>query len=91
MYIASKNSNNHLRTFRVVRDKLLAATDFYYLSDTPDVPPGVPEYRQALRDCTNPPPGQQATLPDPASFGLPPKLVEKLSRIRVLDIEGQFG
>lgn len=83
MFIASKNSEANLKPLRSFRDKLLAATDFFYLSDTPEPPPGVNEYRQALRDCTSPPQGQVAKLPDPASFGLPPKLVAKLQAIMV--------
>ncbi len=34
------------------RDKLIAETDFYMLSDAPSAPVGLAEYRQALRDIT---------------------------------------
>jgi hypothetical protein len=89
MFIVSKNTDREIRILRIVRDRLLAATDFYYLSDTENPPHGVPEYRQALRDCTSPKPGQVAVLPDPRAFGLPPKLLDKLDRVIKLDIEHQ--
>ena len=37
---------------RAERDKRLAATDFYMLSDAPTAPAGLTTYRHALRDIT---------------------------------------
>lgn len=37
---------------RTKRDKLIAGTDFYMLSDAPKAPAGLEDYRQALRDIT---------------------------------------
>ncbi len=91
MFLASKNSEKNLQPLRDLRDALLSATDFYYLSDTPQAPPEVNAYRQALRDCTKPPPGQVAAIPDPKAFGLPPRLEAKLTRIIELDKARQFG
>lgn len=91
MFIASKNSQTNLQPLRDLRDALLAATDFYYLSDTPQPPPEVDAYRQALRDCTKPAPGVVATIPDPEAYGLPKSLEAKITRIIMLDKSRQFG
>lgn len=37
---------------RAKRDKLIAETDFYMLSDAPTAPAGLTVYRQMLRDIT---------------------------------------
>ncbi|MGX5913959.1 tail fiber assembly protein [Aliidiomarina sp. Khilg15.8] len=34
------------------RDKLISQTDYFMLSDAPEAPAGLEEYRQALRDIT---------------------------------------
>lgn len=40
---------------RSKRDALIKETDFYMLPDYPNVPHGIAEYRQALRDITEQP------------------------------------
>ena len=40
---------------RARRDAMIRETDFYMLSDYPNVPQGIAEYRQALRDITEQP------------------------------------
>ena len=40
---------------RAKRDALIKETDFYVLPDYPNAPPGIAEYRQALRDITEQP------------------------------------
>ena len=40
---------------RAKRDALIKETDFYMLPDYPNVPQGIAEYRQALRDITEQP------------------------------------
>ena len=37
---------------RAKRDRLIAKTDYFMLSDAPTPPQGLTEYRQALRDVT---------------------------------------
>lgn len=43
------------QSVRNKRDKLIAATDYYMLSDAPTPPAGLAAYRQALRDITEQP------------------------------------
>lgn len=42
-----------LRDLRLERDKLIAETDWWTLSDTPAMTQAQTDYRQALRDITN--------------------------------------
>ena len=40
---------------RAKRNAMIKETDFYMLSDYPNAPHGIAEYRQALRDITDQP------------------------------------
>ena len=82
MFKATKNSPANLASLRAKRDKLLAATDWCLMPDSPltaDEQAIVMEYRTALRNCTKPEAGAIATLP--ASDALPAKALASVQAV----------
>ena len=53
--IESERIESLANAARAKRDALIKDTDFYALPDYPNVPHGIAEYRQALRDITGQP------------------------------------
>ena len=53
--IESERIESLANAARAKRDALIKDTDFYVLPDYPNVPHGIAEYRQALRDITGQP------------------------------------
>ena len=78
---ATKNTEAHLDKIRLQRNRILLLTDYAVAADSP-LDPGsisaVQNYRTLLRDCTNPPPGTMATLPDYTNAGLPAGIVRAI-------------
>lgn len=50
--IQAEKDEQAAQAVRSKRDKLIAETDYFMLSDAPEPPQGLSEYRQALRDIT---------------------------------------
>ena len=50
--IQTEKDEQAAQVVRNKRDKLIAETDYFMLSDAPEPPQGLTEYRQALRDIT---------------------------------------
>lgn len=85
MFKATKNTPANLAILRSNRDKLLAATDWCLMPDSPLTnfeQLAVKVYREALRNCTKPEAGEIATLPVPGV--LPAKVISAIQAV-VLD------
>lgn len=73
-FSATKNTEQHLNGVRYLRNRYLRITDFYVSADShlgPEDRARVEAWRDLLRNCTNPPAGQQAAVPDFMAADLP--------------------
>lgn len=73
-FTATKNTEQHLNHVRTMRNRYLRVTDFYVSAEShlaAEDRARVEAWRSLLRNCTNPPPGQQAAVPGYSAADLP--------------------